>query len=295
MATSSPSSRSAIAAQRGSCPLCDGRAIKPYRRLTRHYAGQQFDLRLGQCLDCRFVFLRNDLIIDYDGDYLRRENVLTAADPLARFRAAERLAHIARWVPPSAGHSFLDIGVGDGLLLSLAEEAGYAAFGLDVNAEGVALARQMYQLRATISLEPLQTAFPQERFSVIHMNEVIEHIAEPRPLLEWCRARLGPSGLLVIQTGNIDSIASRLKADAWDYYRPVHVSYFSAATLTGAVQRAGFRVVHRATVDWRSRSVVKQAWHLARHGRPGQALQFFLLHFTALWPGFRRAIIVSAM
>jgi len=277
------------------CPLCEGTRILPYRRVARRYGRTHYELELAKCASCAFVFLRNNPHIEYDEDYLYHENVVTAGDPLKVFRAEERLASIMRVVPPGPARRFLDIGIGDGLLLSLAEGAGYTTFGLDINPAGVELARKQYHLRAQVRLEPVNQAFPGVKFDVIHMNEVIEHIEAPIPLLQSCREHLAGGGLLVIQTGDIDSVASRIKGEHWDYYRPVHVSYFSTRTLEYAVLQAGFRVIHRATVDWRWRPVLRAAAALRRRQGMVRALRFLFLYLTALPHGLRRSVIIHAI
>lgn len=282
------------AARWRTCALCDSRTIVPYRRLTRRYAGTEYPLDLGQCATCGFVFLQNDQRIRYDSDYLHQEHVLARGHPLARFRAEERIAGIARVVSPGRDRRFLDIGVGDGLMLSVAEAAGYVAFGLDVNPDAADVARREYGVRAEIRTDPLAVAYAGQTFQVIHMNEVVEHIPEPMALLRWCRERLAPGGCVVIQTGNIDSLASRIKGASWDYFRPVHVSYFSTATLSSALGRAGFSIIHYASVDWRVLPSLQMTWTLLSRGRVGDGLRFLLLYSTALLPGLRRTVTIYA-
>jgi SAM-dependent methyltransferase len=284
-----------VSAQYQHCPLCDDSEIKPYRQVPRNYADMSYQLHLGQCSRCNFVFLLNDPHIEYDEHYLNLEQVTTARDVLARFRAQERIVSIAQFVPPAPEHRFLDIGIGDGLLLSLAESAGYSTFGLDVNPVGVEMARKQYHLQADVRLDPPEKAFPNQQFDVIHMNEVIEHTADPMPLLRWCRKHLNRGGSLVIQTGNLDSLASRIKGADWDYFRPVHVSYFSTRTLSYAVQQAGYEIVRCVTMDWRFKSVLRVVNYLLRHDGVIRALRFLTLYITALPHGIRRSVLVYAV
>lgn len=284
-----------VSAQDQHCPLCDDSEIKPYRQVPRNYADTSYQLHLGQCARCNFVFLLNDPHIEYDEHYLNLEQVTTAGDVLACFRARERIASIARFVPPGPERRFLDIGIGDGLLLSVAEASGYSTFGLDVNPVGVEMARKWYGLQADVRLDPLEEAFPGEQFDVIHMNEVVEHISEPMPLLRWCRKHLSRGGVLVIQTGNLDSLASRMKRADWGYFRVVHVSYFSTRTLSHAVQQAGFEIVRCVTMDWRFKSVLRVASYLLGHDGVMRALRFLTLYITALPHGIRRSVLVYAV
>src|ERR1700722_15859147 len=135
------------------CPLCESHRNRQYVNVNRMYASNEYRLDLLKCAACGFVFLGNQIAIQYDGDYLEREDVLTKDDPFAQFIANERVTSIARVVPPGPGKAFLDIGIGDGLLLHSAEEVGYTTYGLDINADGLQLARSTYGIRAEFSLE----------------------------------------------------------------------------------------------------------------------------------------------
>lgn len=274
------------------CALCGSAAIKPCRNIIRTYRGTDYALVLGKCAACSFVFLQNDPQIACERDYLDQEQVMTHGDLLARFRAEERVAGIARVVPPGGRSRFLDIGIGDGLLLSVAEAAGFTTFGLDINPDTAEIARG-FRVRADVRVEPLPGAFPGATFDVIHMNEVVEHLPDPMAVLRWCREHLSPDGCLVIQTGNIDFWASRIRGSSWDYIRPVHVSYFSTATLSSAACKTGFRIIRRATADWRVWPSLRMAVSLSRQ-RVGDGLRFLLLCVTALPPGLRRTVMLYA-
>jgi 2-polyprenyl-3-methyl-5-hydroxy-6-metoxy-1,4-benzoquinol methylase len=275
------------------CPLCGQDRISEYRRVGRAYRNEYYELELGQCRDCGFVFLQNDPGIAYDLEYLCQNAGIDRNPVMARFRAEERLAGIGSHLQQARGRRLLDIGIGDGYLLSLAEKGGYETFGLDVNADGVRLARERYGLAARLSLGPLKDAFPDTTFDVIHMNEVIEHVREPMPMLSWCREHLKAGGCLVIQTGNIESLASQLKGSSWGYFQPAHTSYFSSRTLKFALVEAGFKVLRWASTDWRLGPSLAMTRALARRNRR-QALGFLALYLTARAPNLRRTITVYA-
>lgn len=277
------------------CNLCGKSDLRPYRNIRRYYGGITYNLSIVKCNNCGFVFNTNDYKEMYDKDYFFRDvkapNNLLA--DLARFHAKERIESIARFVRPSYNASFLDIGIGDGLLLSLAEEAGYRTFGLDVNPAGVELATKLYNLQAIISTEPLGQSFDDQQFNVIHMNEVIEHIYDITNLLKWCRKHLA-GGILVVQTGNVESIVRKIKGDKWDYFQPVHVSYFSSKTLLRALREAGFKVIQYGTIDWRLSSALRLTKYLYQYYNTLQAIDFCSLYLTSLIYGVRRSILVYA-
>lgn len=277
------------------CNLCNNSDLKPYSNIRREYGGGTYHLNILKCSNCGFVFIKDIPNVVYDEDYLYRDIVasnLLNAD-LAKFHAQERIDGIARFVRPASQNSFLDIGIGDGLLLSLAEKAGYQTSGLDVNPAGVELARKFYNLKARISCDPLEEAFKDHSFNVIHINEVIEHISDITIFLEWCRSHLA-NGILIVQTGNIESIVRKIKGGKWEYFQPVHVSYFSTKTLLSALTKTGFKVIKYGTTDWRLASSLRMTEYLIRNYGILEAIDFLGLYLTSLAHGVRRSILVYA-
>ena len=208
------------------------------------------------------------------------------------FGQGEHVNRITQYVKPSRKVNFLDIGIGDGLILSQAEALGYKTFGLDINPSSVELARERYNVKADIRLgEP--NLFNDKQFNVIHMNEVIEHIANPKPLLNWCREHLS-GGILVIQTGNIDSCVSKIKGANWPYFIPPHISYYSESTISMALKQSGFMIVRLSTIDWKLQNSVKYLGTLLKNKCYYEGLNFMVLYLTSLVYGIRRSLLIYA-
>ncbi len=262
--------------------------------MERQYLGRTYLLDLQRCLECRFVFAARPATVAYDAEYLAAEGVDTDVSDDAAYRVNERLAAIAKEVPPDGHTRLLDVGIGDGRLLSGAERLGYRTAGLDVSVDAVVLARTRYALRADLSVAPLATAFEGCLFDVIHMNEVIEHVIEPMELLRWCRAHIADNGLLVIQTGNVESVASRLRGSRWDYFRPVHCGYFSPGSLDFALRASGFRIIALEVADWRFRSIWRRARRLRQREGMRASLGWLTFGLTCKVRWLRRTITVRA-
>ena len=65
-------------------------------------------------------------------------------------------------------------------------------------------------LKDLIVGEFLETDFKTEKFDLISMWDVIEHVCDPKTNLEKVFDLLKPGGYLVITTGNIDSWTAKL-------------------------------------------------------------------------------------
>jgi SAM-dependent methyltransferase len=277
------------------CPLCQTPDLRPYFTVRRHYGGHSWVLALARCPSCGFVFVPEPPAIAYDEHYLHEEGIITGQDPLEQARVEGRLNAIARRVPPGPQVRLLDFGIGDGHFLAQAAARGYLPYGYDINPAGFALARELYGLTAEFSSAPLAEAFPATLFDIIHLNEVIEYLAEPLVVLRWCADHLRPGGLLVVQTGNIRSLAARIMGRRWIYIRPAHVSYFSHRTLAFALQQVGLRPLSQRSIDWSVAQALRATRAVIRQGRWRDGLHFLAVTLTGKIPNVRRGVVIDAV
>jgi 2-polyprenyl-3-methyl-5-hydroxy-6-metoxy-1,4-benzoquinol methylase len=276
------------------CRLCGDTRTTHHLRTRRTYLGTTFDLRVLRCTRCDFCFLEECPEVIYNAEYLAAEGVLVGEDASARFHNHERLAGITRNLGGRRDASILDIGPGDGLFLGQARAFGFRVAAFDVNADGLRLVRDRLGADVRLASGGLDRAFADDRFDVIHMNEVIEHIPDPLLTLRRCRDRLTANGLVVIQTGNVNSVVSKITAGQWDYIRPVHVSYFSPQSMRWALNSAGFVVRRIEVVDWRVASIVRRSAEIARSERRIAGLRWLAFALSCKVPGVRRSITTWA-
>lgn len=96
------------------------------------------------------------------------------------------------------GKSILDIGCGEGGVLSVFWENGYSCAGLEINTERIEFARQQYQDKIQFFSDDIRQFRCSQRFDVILMLDVIEHIDEKQRALKQIRTCLSENGLLII-------------------------------------------------------------------------------------------------
>lgn len=159
------------------------------------------------------------------------------ADALQR-TAIRRLGHLER----IAGRHrvLLDIGCGTGEFLRVASHRGWRCQGVEVSAYAADYGRTRYGLAVhTGALEP--GLFPARSFSAITLWDVIEHLPDPAATLRICAQLLRAGGVLMLSTGDVESVCARICRRHWHLFNvPEHVFFFSPRSIRALLRAAGF-------------------------------------------------------
>jgi 2-polyprenyl-3-methyl-5-hydroxy-6-metoxy-1,4-benzoquinol methylase len=136
----------------------------------------------------------------------------------------------------------LDFGCGGGLFLHRMHRQGWHVTGLDVSTVAVEKVRTELGLPALVGTLPHPRLKP-ESFDVITMWHSLEHVHNPREVLENAYSLLAPGGKLLVAAPNIDSLAFRWFRSAWFALElPRHLTHFTPDTLRRLLTQTGFRV-----------------------------------------------------
>jgi 2-polyprenyl-3-methyl-5-hydroxy-6-metoxy-1,4-benzoquinol methylase len=153
----------------------------------------------------------------------------------------------ARAIVKMAGMNgkILDVGAGSGVLLrQIARVKGNREnlWANDFSEEAlVSLQQEGFQTIAGRA-EDLN---PDERFQAITLNQVIEHLQNPKAAVERLNQLLAPGGYLFVETPSTDGLDARLfRKRYWGgYHIPRHFWLFNEASLRQLLEGAGFHVV----------------------------------------------------
>jgi 2-polyprenyl-3-methyl-5-hydroxy-6-metoxy-1,4-benzoquinol methylase len=153
----------------------------------------------------------------------------------------ERVAIMSRHVRPADGTtpSYLDVGCSTGFVVEAAARRGWRAEGIDLNPSAIAFGAARGLTLSVAALE--DPALSGRRFDAISLFDVLEHLPQPRPILERCRALLPPEGIVFLYVPNYDS-ASRLLmgGDAHFIWPTHHLNYYTPTTIVDLLRRSGF-------------------------------------------------------
>jgi len=143
----------------------------------------------------------------------------------------------------------LDIGSGYGFFRVALRDAGYEDEGLEVSAFARAVARSSYGLET--HAETLNAHWHEwtERYDVVTMFDLIEHLADPDELMTQVAAIVRPGGFVGIKTPNIHCPEADVFGPHYHSLKREHLGFFSPASLTAMAQRAGFEPANVGTVS----------------------------------------------
>ncbi|MFI5254350.1 MAG: class I SAM-dependent methyltransferase [Candidatus Limnocylindrales bacterium] len=153
---------------------------------------------------------------------------------------------------PSA--RILDIGCGTGELLRTLVGAGWDAIGTEPSGPLAELGRAAGLTIAASTASAYLDDWARDGgqpFAGIVLLNVLEHVAEPAPLVEALRTALLPGGRLIVRVPNDFSplqLAAwhHLGGEPWWVAIPDHVNYFDHASIAALLERLGFEVVARS-------------------------------------------------
>lgn len=207
------------------------------------------ELALLRCLGCLIVFLATNDAAAYveqvqeeffaemdQGSWQRVLDSLNSRMVLRRIRKHKPRGRL------------LEIGIGNGNFIRAAQRSGYECMGVEASRGLVASFNRKSSIPVFVGyLEEFVAKNPAERFDVLIMNHVLEHIPDPLAALKSIRGLLKDGGIAHIAVPNIAAWEANLQG--WNCYEPYHLFYFAPQTLSALAKRAGFNVIKVKTAE----------------------------------------------
>lgn len=134
----------------------------------------------------------------------------------------------------------LDIGCGTGDFLKYGKDSGISVLGIEPDESARNLSVQK-GIPTCSSFDEIK----EDRFDVITLWHVLEHVKSPHDYFDFFRERLGTNGTLIIAVPNFRSYDAQYYKEywaAWDV--PRHLWHFSQKTMKKIGAEHGFHLIH---------------------------------------------------
>ncbi|MCM8796153.1 MAG: class I SAM-dependent methyltransferase [Candidatus Omnitrophica bacterium] len=139
------------------------------------------------------------------------------------------------------GPRLLDVGCGIGFFLSEAAKKGYVVYGVDFNRRFTKIAREFYGIENIFEkdIDEFFQDFKGEKFDIITIFEVLEHLSKPLAFIQQIKSVLKPRGYIVISIPNRNFIFYDNEIN----YPPHHLTAWNIDCMQRFLERNGFEVI----------------------------------------------------
>jgi SAM-dependent methyltransferase len=247
------------------CGICQSPAREIVESLEGFKVGQFFDLY--ECQACRTTFcyplevdseiykeiyLRGETMPGYNRYHAYFRTVKNEASPL-KFLAKQEVcywfidSYLRKHVDKQRA-KLLEIGSGLGYLTYSLDKAGYNVQGVELSSVAVEEATKQFGNLYRCE-DALMLADDGERFDVILLTEVIEHLIQPATFVRQLGKFLNPGGCILVTTPNKDYATNKLSPWATEL-PPVHLWWFTKDAFNVIAEAADLSVSFYSFRDW---------------------------------------------
>jgi len=229
-------------------------------------------MRVVRCAQCGFYYVDpmpfwsgDTLQTLYDEKYFSEESMWwhrqrTEVDPQRRLDAIEKERE------KGCAPKFLDIGCGQGYVLEHALQRGWDVWGLEPSQVWAEQTSTRLGVKVWINRVE-ETDVPAESCDIVFSDSVIEHLPEPRVMMNFARRVLKRGGIAYFVTSRADALVNHFRRFVFRLVgsqrspfieplcRPYHVVGFTPRCLTILAERSGFEMRHlwvrHGSEEWR--------------------------------------------
>lgn len=209
---------------------------------------QRFNCTIVQCQVCSLVYTneipsRAEIDDIYDANYYDKGAKYTElSKSVSRANAEQRVTQLLLDANVKQDQ-WLDVGCATGEFISEARHMVKEVYGVELSAYAVNIAKERGIEGISVG-DFLDTEWDHNKFDLISMWDVIEHLPDPVSNLKRAFQLIKPGGYLVLSTGDITSITARLFGRFWHLMTPPeHQYFFSPSTIKRMLNFCRFDLV----------------------------------------------------
>ncbi len=205
---------------------------------------QKDGLRVVRCKQCHLTYVNPRLKPEtlsqlYNSDAISPHSYYQETRHADHKTFTKRLDFLQKISGDKKKLRILDIGCNIGTLLFAAKQRGWECHGIDINAKVKPFFKDS-GVHLKIG-DVLKASYKKNSFDLIVMNDLIEHIPDPRALLRKVHELLKQHGLLFLVTPDDGSFIAKIMGKHWFHFKPrEHLYYFSKQHLRRLLRETGF-------------------------------------------------------
>ena len=244
------------------CTFC-GKDNKEYLHPEIADAGSLHGYNYVYCSACRIAYL-NPLpepseLDDYYSGFVSEDCL--SAEELARFKLDSLKRRMINRMGIEKGGAVLDIGCGKGETVYCLAREGYNIAGLEPFSSRPFADEDLN--RRIIRKQLAEAAFPDGNFSMVLLWSVLEHIADPLPLLKEISRITRPGGYFMLSVPNLNTVQHSLMKMFWPGFGPpAHVFVYTIKGIQKILGSMGFRLFKNFRDPIHDQWMLKQSIYL---------------------------------
>ena len=231
------------------CPICQSKEIK--------FFCEKNDFKLYRCFGCELIFvwpIPGNLIEIYSASYFKREAANTRANKFGYVdyeedKKATRktlVAYLDKISKLTKGRKIFDVGAATGYFLDVARKQGWSTGGAEISVYAAGIAKNKGH---NIFLGDLAEPKIEEKYDVVTMWDVLEHLSDPAKYLKSINNILSQGGILAINTIDSSSWWAKLWGKNWHaILPPEHLFYYSVKSLKMLLENNSFKIIERSKI-----------------------------------------------
>ena len=218
------------------------------------------DYKIVQCINCKLYFIHPGINLDqdewkelYEDNYFEHHNTTKWHKELHIKERKERLEKILHFINKPIGN-LLDMGCGEGYVLSESLKYGFVPYGLDIadNIDKSLERKDINFYKGNI----FDAKYPDNYFSAIYTDSVFEHLDYPIEVLKELYRIVQPNGVILLIVPNEDCLVNDIKKIVYTLFckrkqygrikpfvPPYHINGFNPESLSNLVNLAGFELL----------------------------------------------------
>lgn len=227
------------------CPVCSSHA-----RII--FVKNNIDIY--KCTFCGLGF--NENFQEIQGTY-HRDDVYISEEELFKNIFEKRVNIILQFIITG---KVLEIGCATGLLLSLLKNNGFNVLGIEISQATTQIAKKRGIDIITDSFEKTNS---KQRFDLIIFNHTLEHLKDPKFVIEKAKRLLNKNGFLFIDLPNFGGLSAKILKSNWSYLLPhEHYWHFTYKALEILLAKYGFRIIYdeRSSGIWDFGNPLLEIW-----------------------------------